>query len=128
MLELGGMRGTLLVPLLPGSLWPWVEAPDWVLYMVQIQLKCVLKLNWILRNTIGFTLKLLTYAKLNCLKLSPDILLWKKLLLVNWIVWNRTVYVNKNGFSIKNCNGLYAIKPKSTSFVKNRSICKTRIY
>ena len=46
MLELWGMRSTSLLPLLPGPLWPGMEAPDKVLSMA----------------------KLRTYAKLNCLK------------------------------------------------------------
>ena len=32
-LDLWGMRSTLSLPLLPGSLWPGVVAPDWVLSM-----------------------------------------------------------------------------------------------
>ncbi len=38
MLELWGMRSTSLLPLLPGPLWPRVEAPDRVLSMGQIEL------------------------------------------------------------------------------------------
>ena len=49
MLDLWGMQSTLLLPLLPGSLWPGVVALDRVLSMGQIELNCV-------------------YAKLNCLK------------------------------------------------------------
>ena len=43
MLELLG--STPLLPLLPGPLWPRVEAPDWVLSMGQTELNCVLMLN-----------------------------------------------------------------------------------
>ena len=33
----------------------------------------------------------------------------------NWIVWNKTIYMYKNGFSIKiTYNGWYAIKPNQT--------------
>ena len=46
MLELWGMRSTLSVPLLPGSLWHRVVAPDRVLLsMDQIELNCVFMLN-----------------------------------------------------------------------------------
>ena len=46
MLELWEMQSTRSLPLLPGSLWPWVVAPDRVLSMGQMELKCVLMLNW----------------------------------------------------------------------------------
>ena len=45
MLELWGMRSTLSLPSLPGSLWPGVVAADRVLSMGQIELNCVLMLN-----------------------------------------------------------------------------------
>ena len=38
MLELWGMRNTPLLPLLPGSLWPRVVAPDRALSLDQIEL------------------------------------------------------------------------------------------
>ena len=57
------MRFTPLLPSLPGSLCPRVEAPDIVRRMGQIELNCVLILNWIL--------------------------------------WNRTVRMYENGFGIK---------------------------
>ena len=60
MLELWQMWSTSSLPLLPGPLWPRMVAPDRVLSMSQIELNCVLMLNW--------------------------------------IVWNRTVYMYKNGF------------------------------
>ena len=47
MLELWGMQSTPSLPSLPGPLWPRVEAPDRVLSMGQIELNCVLMLNWI---------------------------------------------------------------------------------
>ena len=47
MLELWGMQSTLLLPSLPGPLWPGVVAPDGILSMSQIELNCVLMLNWI---------------------------------------------------------------------------------
>ena len=44
-LELWGMRTTLLLPSLPGPLWLGEVAPDRALYMGQIELNCVLMLN-----------------------------------------------------------------------------------
>ena len=38
MLEIQGIQSTLLMPLLSGSLWPGVVAPDRVLSMGQIEL------------------------------------------------------------------------------------------
>ena len=51
MLELWEMLGTPLLPSLSGPLSHWVLAPDRVLSMDQIELKCVLMLNWIVWNT-----------------------------------------------------------------------------
>ena len=45
MLELWEMRSTSSLLSLPDSLWPEVVAPDKVLSMGQIELKCVLMLN-----------------------------------------------------------------------------------
>ena len=44
--------------------------------------------------------KLCTYAKLNC---SKQNCFWhlNYVLVLNWTVWNRTVYMYKNGFDIK---------------------------
>ena len=50
-------------------LWHGVVAPDRVLSMVQIELNCVLMLDWIALNRNVLILKLHTYyAKLNCSK------------------------------------------------------------
>ena len=39
-------------------------------------------------------------------------------LMINWIVWNRTVYMYKNGFGIKlTYNGWYAINPNQTKLI-----------
>ena len=45
MLELWGMQSISLLPLVPGSLWPGVVAPDRILSMGQIELNCVLMLS-----------------------------------------------------------------------------------
>ena len=54
MLELWGMQSTPSLPLLPGLLWPRVVAPDRVLSMGQIELNCILMLNWIVWNGTVF--------------------------------------------------------------------------
>ena len=68
MLELWGIQSTTSLPSLWGQLWPGVVAPDRVLSMGQIELNCILILNWIAWNRTVLTFKLCTYAKLNCLK------------------------------------------------------------
>ena len=68
MLELWGMRNTLSLPSLSGSLWPWVVAPYRVLSMGQIELNYIIMLNWIAWKRTVLPFKLCTYSKLNCLK------------------------------------------------------------
>ena len=82
MLELWGMLRIFLMPSLQGTLWIYR-----VLSMGQIELSCVLMLNWIARNRIVLILKLRTYAKLSCLK-------WNWFCMLNWIAWIRTVWLN----------------------------------
>ena len=72
MLELLKMQSTTLLPSLPGPLEPGVVVPDRVLSMGQIELDCLLMLNWIVRNR--------NYWHLN------------SVFMLNWIVWNRTVF------------------------------------
>ena len=67
-LELCEVWSTPLLLSLTGPLWPGVVAPDRVLSMSQIELHCVLGLNWIVWDGTVLTFKLCTYAKLNCLK------------------------------------------------------------
>ena len=80
MLELWGMQSIRSLPSLPGPLWPGVVVPDRVLSMGQIELNCVLILNWIawnrtfwhlnrvfMLNWIALNVTVL-YAKQNCLK------------------------------------------------------------
>ena len=47
MVKLWKMGNTPLLPSLPGPLWPGVRAPDRVISIGQIELNCVLMLNWI---------------------------------------------------------------------------------
>ena len=49
------MQSNPLLPLLPGPLWSGVVAPDMVLSMDQIELNCVLTLNWIVCNKTVLT-------------------------------------------------------------------------
>ena len=85
MLELWEMLSTASLPSLSSSLRPGVVAPDRVLSIGQIELNCVLKLEWIACKRTVLTLKQHYYAKLNCLK-------WNCFCMLNWIVWNRTVF------------------------------------
>ena len=47
LIELWGMQCPLSLPSLQGQLWPGVVTSDRVLSMGQIELNCVLLLNWI---------------------------------------------------------------------------------
>ena len=76
--------GALDIPSLPpllGPLWLGVVAPDSILSIGQIELHCVLMLNWIVWNGTVFDIE--------------------TVLTLNWIVWNRVDYLYKNGFGIK---------------------------
>ena len=73
MLELWGMLSTHSLTSLRGPLWSGVVAPDRVLSMGQIELDCVLTLNWIVWNR---TVWHLTVCK------------QKTIPILNWIVWN----------------------------------------
>ena len=68
------MQTTPSLLLLPASRWPGIVAPDKVLPMSQMELNCVLMLNWIVwdRTILKFNCvnkKSYIYTKLNCLKL-----------------------------------------------------------
>ena len=72
MLKLWGMWSTPSLPSLPGPLWSRVVAPDRFLSMGQIELNCVLMLNWIVWNRTILTFdcvwtKTNIDSKLNCL-------------------------------------------------------------
>ena len=55
MLELWEMQNTPLLPSHPCPHWPGVMAPDRVQSMAQIELNCILMLNWIGWNRIVLT-------------------------------------------------------------------------
>ena len=52
MLELWGMRSTPLLLSAPGPLWSGMVTPERVVSMGQIELNCVLVLNWVVWNRI----------------------------------------------------------------------------
>ena len=68
MLELWGRRSTSSLPSFPGPLWHWRVALDRVLSIGQIELNCVLMLNWIAWNGTVLKFKRCTFAELNCFK------------------------------------------------------------
>ena len=86
MLELWGMRSTPSLPPLSGPHWPGVVAPD----MGQIELNCVLMLNWIAWNRA-----ILTF---NCVFTLKGIV-WIRTVWLNWIAWNRNVFDNWTVYS-----------------------------
>ena len=96
MQEVWGMQSTSSLPLLPDPLWAGVVAPDRVLSMGQIELNCVLMLNWIdwNRSVLKFML--------------------------NWIVWKRTVLCIIVDTALITYNGWFAKKPNQI----NRSALK----
>ena len=61
-LEVWGMRRTPLLPSQRDPLWPGAVASDRVLFMGQIELNCVLMLNWTVWNRTVSTFKLHTYG------------------------------------------------------------------
>ncbi len=71
MLQLTGIRSTPSLPSLPAPLKPEMIALDRVLSMDQVELNCVLMLNWTVWNRTIFDIK--------------------TVFTLNWIVWNRTV-------------------------------------
>ena len=85
------MQSTPSSPSLPGPLWPRVVAPDRVLSVGQIELKCVLMLNWIVWN--GTVLLFKCVEKKHAQK-------WIVLIRTVWLNW---IALNRNFFSIKLC-------------------------
>ena len=54
MVKLWGMWSTPSLPSLPGPLWPGMITPERILYIGQIELYCVLMLNWYAWNRTVF--------------------------------------------------------------------------
>ena len=57
MLELWGIQSIPSITSLPSLLWPGVVSPDRILSMGQIELNCVLMINWIVWNRTVLTCK-----------------------------------------------------------------------
>ena len=110
MLELWGIRSTPSLPLLPGPLRPGVVVPDRVLSMGQIELKCVLMLNWITWNRTFWIFKLCTYAKLNCLKWN--FLTLKLYLCLTELFEIELIICIKMNLALNNLQRLICHKPK----------------
>ena len=83
MLELWGMRSTTLLSSLPSPHWPGVLASDRALYMGQIELNCVLILNWIVWNRNVFVIET---------ELTLNWIVWIRTVWLNWIALNRNVF------------------------------------
>ena len=112
MIELWGLWSIPSLPLLPGPFWSGEIALDRVLSISQIELNCVLTLNWIPWSRTVLTLNLRTYVKLNCLKknyfficVNKEIYLYKmkclKLLSICLIKWPE-----KGWYDVKQTNQL----------------------
>ena len=117
MQELWEMKSTPLLLSLPGPLCPGVVAPDRILSIGQIELNCVLMLNWIVFIELFWHLTE-QFGYLNCVLMRNWFVLnitvfWHLncILMLKWSVWNKTVYIYINGFGIYNEQGLIAIKP-----------------
>ena len=95
-------------------------------------------LNWIVWNRTIFTFKLCTYVNLNCFKWNCFWYLncsyaklnclkkncsrhWNCVLMLNWIVWNRTVYMYQRDLALNNLQWLicHKTKPNQTWLFKN---------
>ena len=85
------MQSIPSLPLFPDPLCPRVVAPDWVLSMGQIELKCVLMINWIVWSRTVFDIETVH--------------------MLNWIVWNGTVLCLKKNLASISYNGWCVAKP-----------------
>ena len=99
MLELWGKWSTPL--LIPSPLRPRVVAPDRVLSIVQIELNC---------STELFEIKLFWHLTV-CKQ--------KTVLMLNWIVWNRTVHTYKMNLALNNRQLLIYHKSKTNQTKPN---------
>ena len=128
MLELWGMRSTPSLLSFPGPFWPELVTTDRFLSMGQKELNCVLMLSWITwnRTVLKFNCALTkknTYTKLNWLKYNcltkRNSLKWKYfwqldcVLMLNWIVWNRTVHLYKMDLALNNLQRLICHKTQT---------------
>ena len=104
------MWSTSSLPSLPGPFWPRVVAPDRALSIGQIELNC-------------------TYAKLNYLKkeLFWHLTVCQQNSMLNWIVWNRTVFMNKMDLALNNLQRLMCHKTKSNLLTNIKNILLIRL-
>ena len=85
MLELWWMWSTRSFPSLPGPFWLGVVEPDKVLSISQIELNCVLMLNWIVWNRTVFGIETAYLCKTEMLEIE---LFWH----LTELFWHLTVY------------------------------------
>ena len=95
------MRSTPLLPSLSGPLWPGVVAPDRVQSIGQIELNCVLMLNWIVWNRTVFCIKmnlaLNILQRLICHKTKPNPIHYKS------IIWSSSDVHSKGKKKMATC-------------------------
>ena len=86
-----GMQNTSTLPSLPCQLWPRVAALDRVLSVGQIELNCVLMLNWIVWNR--------TVLTFNCVWINDWYLI--EILVIHSNTWNHlTLMTEENSLNI----------------------------
>ena len=87
--EFWGMCSTPSLPSLPGPLWPRMIAPERVLSIAQIELDSVLEIELFLEIATAYLCltELLEITLFWYLAVSIQ----KTILILNWIVWNRTI-------------------------------------
>ena len=91
-LKVWKMQNTHSLPSFLCPFCPWVIAHEKALCLGQIELNCVLILNWIAWKRTALTFKLRIYANLNCLKWNcfgmRNSVVWNRIIWWNWIAWN----------------------------------------
>ena len=97
LLELWGMRTTPSLPLLPGLLWSGVEVPYRVLSMRQIELNCVLMLNWIVWKRTVFDIEAVYLCWTELFEIELFLCIKMDLVLIQWSISqkpNQTKLIN----------------------------------
>ena len=75
--------------------------------------KTILILNWIDGNRKFFDIQIVHLCEIELFETELFFfLLWNYVHLLNWIVWNRTIYMHKNGFGNNNLQWLMCHKTK----------------
>ena len=100
-----GMQSTPSFLSLPGPFWPGVVAPDRGLSMGEIELNCILMLNWIVWNRTVLDIEnwivWIRNVLLNWIARNKNVFHnWSfnrySVLMLKWIVWNKNVFFIKN--------------------------------